>query len=264
MRDSEEGMLSPKLPPHMKNKKKRVLKQRFVGAGLLFLGTAAVLLCALLLILPLFRVQNVEILGNSYYSEAQITKAAGVRTGGETLATDANQIAASLLDNAPYVQSCKISVLPFTVRIEITEKKGVMYTEYDEGFITFEYREKDQSFRVLEVRDTAPDGFRYATLPQISSAKAGGRIGFTREDIDLSYVKELIDSLTHYGIYDSVTGLDLSSKSNLSYELDNRCTVKLGKLSELDVKIATAIDLCAANPEAVEVDVRDLEKTTVR
>lgn len=264
MREEGDGMLSPKCPPHMKNKKKRVLKQRFIGAALLLLGSISILLTTLLLILPLFRVQKVEISGISYYTEAQIVKAAGIRTGGETLATDAQAIATGLLKNAPYVQSCKISVLPFSVKIEIVEKEDVMYTEFDEEFVTFEYREKDQSFRVLEVRETAPDGFRYASLPQISSAKAGGRITFTRESLDVSYFREVVDSLKYYKIYDTVTSLNLSSKSNLSYELENKCAVKLGTLEELDEKVATAIDLYVANPDAIEIDVRDLQKTTVR
>ncbi len=264
MREEGDGMLSPKCPPYMKNKRKRVRKQRFIGAALLFLGSISILLCALLLILPLFRVQNVEITGTSYYTEAEIARAAGVRTGGETLATDAQALAVSLLKNAPYVQSCKVSVFPFTVKIEIEEKADVMYVEFAEEFVTFEYRESDHSFRVLEVRETAPDGFRYASLPQISSAKAGGRITFTRESLDVSYVKDVIDSLKYYEIYDAVTTLDLSSRSNLSYELESRCSVKLGTLDELDEKVATAIDLYLAHPEAIEIDVRDLQRTTVR
>ena len=264
MRDEEDGMLSPKCPPHRKNKKKRILKQRFLGAAMLFFGSAALILCVLLLILPLFHVQSVEITGIDYYSEAQIIKAAGIRTGGETLATDAQKLAGELLKNAPYVQSCKISVLPFSIKVEIVEKEDVMYVEYDEEFVTFEYRESDHSFRVLEVRDTAPDGFRYASLPQISSAKAGGRITFTRESLDVSYVGDVIESLKHYGIYDGVIGFDFSSRSNLSYELESGCSVKLGTLEELDQKVATAIDLYREHPGAKEIDVRDLDVTAVR
>lgn len=248
-------MLSPKLPPHIKNKKKRILKQRLIGVALLFLGSVSVLMCALLLILPLFHVQSVEITGNSYYTEEQIIKAAGIRTGGETLATDAQKLASQLLKNAPYVQSCKISVLPFSVKVEIEEKEDVMYVEHEESFVTFEYREKDGSFRVLEVLDHAPNGFRYVSLPKIASAKAGGRISFTRAELDVSYVGDVIDCLKQYGIYDSVVAMDLSSSSNLSYELVSGCTVKLGTRYDLSEKIAAAIDRALADPNAVEIDV---------
>jgi len=254
-RDEEEGLLSPKCPPHMRNKKKRILKQRFIGAALLLFGSIALLLCTLLLILPLFRVQNVEVVGNSYYTERQILAAAEVSKGGEALATDAQAIATRLLENAPYVQSCKVSVFPFSLKIEIEEKKDVMYVEFDDSFITFEYRESDASFRVLEVRKSAPDGFRYASLPQISSARAGGRIVFNRENLDVSYAWDVIDCLKQYGIYDSVRAMDLSSRSNLSYTLDSGCTVKLGSADDLGEKIAAAIDRGLADPGAVEIDV---------
>ncbi|MBE6589210.1 MAG: FtsQ-type POTRA domain-containing protein [Ruminococcaceae bacterium] len=263
---AREGEGNPSSPPHVQRKKANRTQMRLVGLGIMLIGCIIILLCFLLLILPLFRVQSVEVVGNRHYSAEEIIELAGVEEGTEVLAVDVADAADALLDGAPYIQSCRISVFPFSVKIEIEEKQHVMYTEHDQKYVSFEYLENEDTLFVLEVSEDVGrmDDFPNATLPQISSAKEGGRVAFTRQNLDLTYMKKVIDALEWYEIYEYVESIDFSSRANVFYELEGGCRVKLGTLEDLEDKIAESLNQIANNQNVVEVDVSDLTRPTVK
>ncbi len=262
-RTESGGMLSPSRPSHMQNKNRPWM--RLVGVGIIFVGGVIILLSLLLLILPLFRVGSIKVVGNKHYTEEQIIATSGIELGTDVLAVDVKGAANALLDHSPYIQSCKISVLPFSVVIEVEEKKHVMYTEHENGFVSFEYRE-DGTILVLNVSQSTEgmEGFPAATMPQISYATPGVRMAFTQQNLDITYMKKVIDSLEWYQIYDSVTAIDFSSRVNLSFELNGQCRVKLGTAEDLDDKIAEALNQISNNLNVIEVDVSDLTKTSIK
>ena len=262
-RGEGEGMLSPARPAHMQKKNKTLL--RLVGLGIMLTGGVAVILTMLLLVFPLFRADRIEVVGNSHYSAEEIIEMAGLEEGMEVFAVDAQKTAHALLEASPYMESCKISVYPFSVKIEITEKRYVMYTEYDRGYVSFEYL-SDNTMLVLEASEVCDEmeDFPHATLPAISSATVGGRIAFVQKTLDTTYMWDVIDVLEEYEVYESVASIDFSSRTNLYFELENGCRIKLGSARELDDKIVEALNQLNNNKNVVEIDVSDLKKPTIK
>ncbi len=262
-RSDGEDMLSPARPAHMQKKNRPLL--RLIGLGIMLLGCTVVILSMLLLIFPLFHVGSIEVVGNVHYSSEEIIEKAGIEEGIEVFSIDVKKTADALLEASPYLDACKISVFPFSVKIEVTEKKHVMYTEYDRGYISFEFL-SDNTMLVLEALEE-PDGiedFPLATLPDIASASVGGRIAFQQKTIDAAYMKSVIDVLEEYGIYSSVVSIDLSSRTNLFFNTREGCRIKLGTARELDDKIVEALNQLKNNKNVIEVDVSDLTKPTIK
>lgn len=259
----DADMLSPARPAHTQRQNRPLM--RLVGLGIMLLGSAIVILTLLLLILPLFRVGKIEVVGNSHYTAEEIIKSAGLEEGVEVLSIDAKKTSDALLDASPYLQSCKISVFPFSVKIEVKEKSRVMYTEYGGKYVSFELL-SEPALLVLEVADESDtmDSFIAASLPEISSARVNGRISFKQQTINIAYMKSVIEVLEEYDLYSKVKSIDFSSRTNLFFEIDSGCRIKLGSASELDDKIVEALNQLNNNHNVIEVDVSDLTKPTVK
>ncbi|MBQ8311515.1 MAG: FtsQ-type POTRA domain-containing protein [Clostridia bacterium] len=262
-----EDMLSPKRPPHTKRKAPNPMLLRVLRAAMLCVGGLILVLGLVVSVLPLFRIQNVESEGNSYYTTAQLMEAAEIGQGDEVFGVDLNAALKNIFDRCPYVEKCSVGISsPISVKITVQEKQGVMYAAVGGEYVTFEYVAKDASFRVLEKRaDTeGMEPFLRVELPQVTSAEVGKKIRFASSDSDLSYTKVLTDALRENGIMERVASVDFSSISNLSYRLENGCTVKLGTMNDLDKKLKKAEALLAENADATVVDVQNPNSPTVQ
>lgn len=263
VRGEGEGMLSPARPMHMQQKNQPL--KRLVGFGIMLVGSAAMILCLLLLIFPLFHVKSIEVVGNAHHTSEEIIEIAGIEEGMEVFAVDAKKTADALLDASPYIQSCKVSVYPFSVKLEIVEKSHVMYTEHDGGYISFEFL-PDSTLRVLEALEDSDtvDDFPHATLPDISSASVGGNISFRQATVEVDYMKSIIDVLEEYGLYDSVVSMDLSSRTNVFFEIEGGCRIKLGTARDLDDKIVEVLNQLQNNRSVIEIDVSDPQEPSIK
>ncbi len=219
----------------------------------------------LLLILPAFRVKEIRVVGNSYYTGEQIIAAAGLRTGEELLSKDLDAAGQAILDACPYVEVVTVKSRSLSV-IEITveEKVNLMYTAFNDGYIAF-----DRNFRVLSQSATAEayGDLLYVELPPIAAMSVGGSIHFAGEEMDMSYIPTLLDALCQKGLLPRVTSVDFSRKYSTSYVLDGSCRVELGRVGQLDLKFALVDRILADRtvPDSYSVvDVSSTEKPTYR
>ncbi len=266
IRGQGEDMLSPNRPPHTIKKQPNPSLLRLLRRVMFGIGCITLILCLLLAILPLFKLQTVEMVGNGYYTSEQILQAAGISLGDESLALDPQQICNRLFAHAPYVQSCTVSVLPFSVKIELKEKENVMYTMYNGKYISFEYNRKTGSFYVLEEKSDCSDfsPFLETVLPSILSAEVGKSIVFSNASLNLSYTQTLAEALKTNGLMEQVASIDFSKTSALSYETRGGCTVKLGNTDELSTKLKLVKNFLASDSTLTEIDVRDVLAPTTK
>ena len=266
-RGAGESMLSPKRPPHTKKKGPNPMLLRVLRAMILVVGGLILALGLVISILPLFRVSLVEAEGNSYYTVEQLMQAAGIEEGDEIFGVDLNAALNGIFKNCPYVEKCSIAISsPVSLKISVTEKTDVMYTEHNGSYISFEYVAKDASFRVLEkgVEKAALKPFLLVELPAIVSCDVGKKIRFEKTNTDVSYMKTLVDALEKKGMLSSIVSVDLSSINNLSFVTESGCTVKLGTLDELDRKLTKVEELLLQRPDATVVNVQNPNSPTVQ
>ena len=232
---------------------------------MMLLGACIVVLGLLLVILPTLRVKNIVVEGNRYYSAEQIIAGAQIAVGDELLALDANAAANRVADACPYVQSVRISSRSlFTLCITVVEKENLMYTAFNDSYIVF-----DSSFRVLRQVDmhTPMDSLLYVELPPIAALTVGGTIHFVESDMNMDYVEKLLQKMEEKGILPLVSSVDFSKKYQVSYIMDRVCRVELGKVSELDTKMALVHEILESKgglANCAVVDVSSTVKPTYR
>jgi hypothetical protein len=221
-------------------------------------------LTMLLMILPLFRVQSIQVEGNGFYSVKTIMELSGIHEGDELLAVDA-QKAADAIYATGYFSSVSVSgKFPGIVCINVTEKSNLMYTEYNGQYLSL-----DGSFCVLEISDTSEAfaGLFCVELPQFAAPVVGSKLCFYN-DVNMDYVNLLADSLQENGLIDYVTVADCSQKYNVSFVLNNTLRMEVGKVADMNAKLRLAERIlqekAADGSNYVTLDVSNLQKSTYR
>jgi hypothetical protein len=156
---------------------------------------------------------------------------------------------------------------PSSLKITVFENSGVMYTEYGEGYVSFEYSEKHGAFFAIEVceDDVALKPFLRVRLPKLSYAAKGKRLRFANSSLDVTYVKTLIDALEAKGMLDDVRSVDAEDISMLSYTLESGCRIKLGTMDEMTKKLDEVQRQLSleGNGGVTQIDVTNPHKPTV-
>ena len=239
---------------------------RLLRNAMLLLAAMIVVVGLLLLILPTFRVQTVTVKGNSFYTEEQILEASGIREGQELLGIDVNAVCQSIWDSCIYVNEVSIKLGLNSVTIEITERSNILYTEFGDRYFSIDASD----FRVLEKSsdESVFADFIKVELPRIASLSVGEPLNFENSEADLSYIGDLLDALARADVLSSVSFLNLASKYHVSYVMNQSCRVNLGRVTDLEDKLATVRGILEMKGDlgglGAVVDVTDLEKPTFR
>jgi cell division protein FtsQ len=234
-------------------------------AAMVVAGGMIVVLGLLLIILPSFRVKKIVVEDNSIYSAEQIIKYSGIEVGDELLALDINEAIDNILDACPYVDSISISNESIsTIRITVKEKGNLMYTAFNGKYVAF-----DSSFHVLsEAEDEAAyAGLLSVELPPIAALSVGGTMYFANAETNMDYVGELLEKLDEAGVLDEVTSIDFSKKFQVSYVMNEKCLVELGRVGELDTKLMLVKEILSTKEQGnayAIVNVSSTEKPTYR
>lgn len=252
-------------PPHAGKKRPNQAFLALMRATMLVLCGLIVLTGTLLLVLPMFRVKNIVVEGNSYYTAEQIIECSSIEIGDEMLVLDSNAAIDSIYDQCDYVSSAKVVRYLFKVKIVVKERENVTYTEYNGKFYTLSDR-----FLVLEESesDEAFKAFPKVTLPEIAALSVGETVEFENGDVDLTYLFDLIETLKETERLDDVASIDCSKKFSVSYVRGDRFLIELGAVSDMETKLelvdliierkAGDSDTCAI------VNVSNMKKPTFR
>ena len=234
-------------------------------AAMVVAGGMIVVLGLLLMILPSFRVKKIVVEGNSIYSADQIIKSSGIEVGDELLALDIDGVIENILDACPYVDSISVSNDSISsIRITVKEKGNLMYTAFNGKYVAF-----DSDFHVLSESEDA-DAYAsllFVELPPIAALSVGGNMYFANAETNMNYVGELLEKLDEKGVLDEVTSIDFSKKFQVSYVMNGKCLVELGKVGELDTKLMLVKEILATkgqNEAYAIVNVSSTEKPTYR
>ncbi len=142
---SQEGSYETAPVKKKKKRKKKRYFLKFCIFCLLCTGTY------LFLNSEYLNVTEIEVLGNEYYTEAQIIQMAGIQTGKNMFEFDSSDIRDVLLVD-PYIKNVKIRRIPMgTVRITVTERMEYAAVPYGESFVLL-----DNEGTVLRVAEEPP------------------------------------------------------------------------------------------------------------
>lgn len=243
-------------------KRKRKIRLGMLRLGIFLLCAAVSVIGLLLLIFPTMKVQTVEVRGNVRFSEAEIVEASGIRIGDEIFALDLSAVADRIQESYPV--GVRISKSASKVTIEITERGSLSIAFAGHWFLL------DPDLTVVRMSDdeSAFAAYPRLILPAIEQLSVGKQVQFYDDGIDRSYISELTALLEDAGLFSHVTYLDVSEKYNVSYILQGKIRVVLGKVSDMDLKMEMTEQILSArfendSPYAI-VDVSDLKRTIYR
>ena len=217
--------------PNHHKRRRRTSVGGGIGARLLIM--LAVVAAVLLSIVIFFRVQKLEVKGNSVYDTQTVIGASGLETGDHLLfnkSTVAGRIKAAL----PYVEQVRIArILPDTVVLEIKESAAVFAVKADTGetwLMSFSGKLLEPVNGAEVKNHPAMEGF---TL----KAPASGEQAHSEDTESFQAAQTVLAALDGSGLADKITRVDVTRSFDIVLQYEDRFQVKLGGTDQMDYKI---------------------------
>lgn len=231
----------------LRQKQKRKAKQRTqkampVDVWKRLLIMAAVVAALALSMIIFFRVRNVEVRGNLFYSAEEISAATAIADGDNLLTISRGQVAGSVMAQLPYVESVQVTRrLPDTVIVTVTEfdttyavpdAAGTWYLMTSTGKLTEQVPELEAKAHIqvenLVLKDPA------VGEQAVPSADEGKEDAARRR---LETLLKLLKEIEAAGLVREVSSVNVMTTSSLSLWYGDRFQVELGDSSELAYKL---------------------------
>ncbi|MBO4832148.1 MAG: FtsQ-type POTRA domain-containing protein [Oscillospiraceae bacterium] len=183
-----------------------------------------------------FRVSEVEIEGESRYTDEQIISASGIEIGDSMLMLRGGPSEEAIKSEMPYIGNVSIEKqYPGKVVIKVDERAAVACMRVgNETWLL------DSNLKALEVTDgLAVKTYSFIKGFTTAKASAGHVLSVGEEEkTKLRYASEVLSSLEELGIIGDVTLVDVSNISGITVEYQNRFKVKLGTGENIGHKLA--------------------------
>ena len=187
-------------------KHKRASKVIFALAVIVSIALVLAIICAVVLLF--FPVTEIEVVGDSRYTYAEIIEASGIKEGNKLYYLDEEKSENAILSAFPYLASVEIhSYFPNRVKIEIEEFDDIYLVGHANGFC---YVNSD--FEILEIVQEAPSYERFSGVFIKLEKNVEGEIGTIHRSEDAQRALDLIAIIKEYGFYSNLNIVDVHNK----------------------------------------------------
>lgn len=202
----------------------------YYALAVVFVAIIVLILCMTVF----FNVKSINISGATLYSKEQIMAVGGVSGGGNLIRTNTDVIEKRLSDNLAYVDAVTVSKkYPSSLEIKITEAVQAAELQEKDGYYLV-----SESGKILEKNSERKN----PKLPlvkgfQLKDPKVNGEMvskDSFKTDI-LSQMMEEIDALS----FENINVIDLTERTNIVLEYDNRIEIRLGSSVDMDYKLTS-------------------------
>lgn len=213
----------------------------------------SLLLTAVIAIFLVFKVDAVELTGDQLYSEADVMQACNYHIGDNLFflsTTDKEQL---LPEKLPYVGKAKITrKIPGTIVIQLTAAKPACQFENGGQYVLV-----DETGKVMDMKAEATAGVMLVTGTEPGNQRYGKP--FVLADAEkLSAYQQILAKLIAENAVADVTGLDFTDVHNISMVYQDRITMKLGGVADLDYKLRFGLSTVRDNISSVKKGTLDL------
>ncbi len=203
-----------------------------------------------------FKVETIEVMGESRYSEATILEAAGVSVGDNLYLLNKYTVSSNIYQKCPYVQDVRINRQPpDTLVIEVTECSAVAAIAQNGSYWLISSQGK-----IVE-KKTSSD------LPKVDGCvlvdPAVGSWVQMEEGSDQTELCALLAALEDAGVMDQMEGIHLDDAGTVVMDYAGRFTVELPRGADYAKKLyqlSSAISQLETN-ETGTFNMNDEEKT---
>ncbi len=231
----------------LRNQQKRKAKRRTVkridkGLFKRLIVMAGVILAVILTMVIFFRVETIQVTGNSYYDEEEILQACGVATGDNLLTLSRGKISGSIMAPLKYVDSVKVSrQLPDTLILRITESKPRYAVQDVNGNY---YLMTAQGKIVEQITPSAAKEFTMVEELIILTPAIGEEVQIYAESGEeskakgqLTAMKNLLVAVEEATLGRHVASVQIPSSFKVSLWYEDRFYVELGNTTRIDYKL---------------------------
>ena len=232
--------LHSKTPPE--NKRGEYMKPRrrssFSGP-LLFV----VVVVAMIFVMSVFfRISDIEVEGNTHYTDEEIIRAIAIEQGDNLFFFDHFATTARVFSKLPYIEQV-VSVerrLPNKIVITVEESSALAYLELGDEQWTM-----DRNCKIL---GKAAEGETESLIPVIGIKPGTLLIGEPMETEDgdeeiLEYLRDVLYQLEERGLYSQTTQVDFSNPQSPEFDYGGKYTVVLGSRENLEYKFGMFVSV---------------------
>lgn len=266
-----------KKEPSVKRKRRRISRFHLVVTlfvAILVLGGATVFM---LLFMPgtssndrpaVFAVKSVEVVGDTRYSREAIIGVSGIKVGQSVFSVDKQEAIERIRESFPYIDYIDIGHSSFdtvTIQVRETEVLGARYA----GGYWYVVGANGRAVEELPVESDRPPRYLYFKGVTPGECTLGGQ---AMDERSMGIVEALLDAFEETAaaaevndkLMDLTTGIveiDMTDKSDIRLNWNNRVTVALGNETNLSHKIAvvsTTLPLVLEGHGALTEGVLDL------
>ena len=188
-----------------------------------------------------FRVSDIQVRGNSHYTDEEIIRAIDIEEGDNLFFFDRFAALSRVFAKLPYIDEVTVErSLPNRVIITVTESQALAYIVLGEENWTI-----DHGCKVL---GKANDDELQGLIPIVGIAPGTLMIGEPLQTADgdtqtVDYIAAVLDQLEARGLYTRVGRVDFSDPDHVEFTLSGKYTVRLGNANNLEYKFGMLISV---------------------
>lgn len=183
----------------------------------------------------LFRIDSVEIIGESRYEKNSILETCGINIGDNLILTDSKSSISYIEQSMPYLENTKIvKSIPSKLIIYVQESKPAQIIKILDKFVVV-----SSSGKILDITDSPVYDVATITGVELNEPKVATHISLRNSNQQKTL--EDISRAIYTNKLQNINRIDLSDNSNVSLIYDNRVQILIGLPSDIDYKIRTAI-----------------------
>lgn len=219
----------------------------------------ALLVVVVLSTTVLFNITNINVAKTgAIYSANEIISASGLNNGDNMVRTDFDKVCGRIEKNLPYVLEATVTKkLSGEVTISIKDTTAAIFIEASQG-----YAVADINGKVLEILEEVPEEANFMVIRTSNALEAvpGELFAFADEEEKALY-DELVKQLKTLGIFESITAIDISDRSSIKLEYQNRFRLLVGSVDELEVKLRGGLETIKAEDSKDPTTVAEINLT---
>ena len=204
-----------------------------------FLPLAFALVCAALIFVlgVFFQVRTVEVNGNSFYNDEEITEASGVAEGDNLFFINRFSAASRIFAKLAYVEGVSIDrKLPSSLIINVVESEAIACVETDNGIWAI-----DRTCKLLS-KVSAVDASALVEIKGFSvEAPVQGEIIASIDAQSVSYLSDMLRQISALGLRQSISYIDMSRPESPEFDYLDRFTVVMGAYENVGYKFQLLI-----------------------
>jgi len=187
------------------------------------------------------RVSDIQVEGNSHYTDEEIIRAIDIEEGDNLFFFDRFAALSRVFAKLPYVREVTVErSLPNKVIITVEESQALAYIVLGEEKWTI-----DQDCKVL---GKATEEELSGLIPIIGISPGTLMIGepLTTSDGDtaiVAYIAEVLYQLEERGLYTQVGTIDFTDPKNVEFDYADKFTVKIGGSSKVEHKFGMLVSV---------------------